>query len=638
MAEFEFSDDVKRGWAESKSDLAETGADLIDAAWAGLMEQNSPGSGSTYLKGRMEKNAKAAARIRERYYAKEFEKVQSVRVSPLKQSLQENVAKLQMQATPVMRPIGHLVTPEQGQIRADALAPDTPKGVQKGADGKPLASSAPQRPANLTESPGPLGGIEYREGLSYIDPATGEAVDVFSSRGFSLEKKWNDEIGQLTSQAATSVMDIYSEYMDNPMISKQAEHMFNAVSMAAGQNATGQQSSEGQAEYMMKNQQAQADLESTRIGTQQKALDLRQSEGKLMAQAQDARNFAGDPELEGRIRPALAAKLRSGKNLTTAELNEAASSATRIQSEIDKAQLRRSTAGLEAIPMDLQAPDQIRHWDAHLFNNDAGFKQYYKQNVNTKATELTAELRQLGAGGDDDALESALVQSGFDKHAINKVLLGDWSDPYVVAAMEQATMSRYPNLVQESMDTAHMKRIPEIYAQQPGVRRAIDSEIEDIISRVDAQKEAEGQRPLTGIAKARMRADKFRVVFENTMERRPTTGYRDRGTIQNLRRLEATEEAVRMKIDEGLKDRRILRETLLPTEAPAAKNQQSSATPSLVGATTIGSHPTAPAASRPPAAPVPEGPWYRTERRGKRERALIERARAYRAKQRGLGE
>jgi hypothetical protein len=468
---------------------------------------------AAYMQSASQKGALAADQIRQRYYKKEWEQIQATRITPLRDQLQAAKDAREKTLMSTVMPVPRTMQPGESAQMSSELGLDIP-GAQtvvpgkKGKDGQvgasTVATGAPQAAPNLAMQGETIGVTQHEDMLALMDPVSGVPVALGGPRGKSIVQNADSMFWGEYSRVTSSMMDTLGEYVGNPYADSMAENLIAEVIKQGNIATTGQTDPHDAERHMMDRQEFEADQE---IKGQQIA------EGKVQADTGAAEREIGAREAGGLIGTSkrfddslgskIIGKYQTGKPLTKNEQFQAAAAARHERGLQEKQILARAKQDYYTIPPALAEIPQ--NWQGHMMTRDPVYQTFFGNAfadlANSKAGEINAmepadreALIRAHGGGETDVLK-----------AENQL----WKDANLQIILKSITESSGAS--QKANDTAYIRRLPSLEAQDPNVATTIDATLDRFI--------AEARANGLDVDEERIRAQRYVPFVEATLGR-----------------------------------------------------------------------------------------------------------------------
>jgi hypothetical protein len=329
-----------------------------------------------------------------------------------------------------------------------------------------MMPTVPQRQPNQITTGDTIGAPSVEEeGLTVIDPETGNAVNATTAEGQAILDRHTGSFWQAYGDANMELMDIFSEYAGNPFMDNAMRGLAEETMNQAGFGVTGQKTSDEQIAFQQQREddeasrtQARADLDLRRSQISKADREKRQSVGMTQAAGGRARKLGlGDPSKD------TMEKSEAEYNLEMAEWAR-------------KRQIRDSD-GLFRFPDAVIANPGGRTLASEI-RNEKTYKAYVEEELTKPRNDLLAE----------HATDPVAFS---EKYAS---LLGDAKATVGAEAAGSTTVQYFVDQIARNgphgnaaRGNAQVRRMEEIATWQPELKKKMDTELAAMVARRKAE-------------------------------------------------------------------------------------------------------------------------------------------------------
>ena len=417
----------------------------------------------------------AAEIIRQRYYKKEFETVQSVHAEKQYQALRDAQAEYELATKIDMGPVNTLLSPAQAtdrnvemQNRVSATQEMADAGTQVNPEG---VANQPNPMPQPSEAPAAVdGGVSIQEVLSYTLPDQ-RRIDISSPEGFLHQQQAMMKFGAVNTRIHTQMMDLASRYAGNPYMDKWQESIIDNITKHSNMTATGTGDGKDAASKMQEHQMNDARIESMKAETEgQQGLNLARQSATEQGADEFIMRAQSDPEFSGNVRPELLERARNNPDSLTPTMRaKLAAGLGAFKSDEEKEIAAANRSGLITLSATQRANPRNIH---EAFANDRLKQQYYTQNTleisaaepERLRTSLKEEADRMGDLWAKGATAKKLRALGAEKNDLLAYVKGETTD--TMQAVLDTHLATDPGLVDEANDRALAGRLYDVSGRQ----------------------------------------------------------------------------------------------------------------------------------------------------------------------------
>lgn len=478
---------TNRGGAVSVgTEMMEWGAQQMEEGWAMSAGAGQPANVQTSLmQAAQQRGAAAANAIRQRYFKKEFDLVQSVHAAKIyaemeaAQAQHEFDTKVEMGAVQTIQSSAEAMQEDIDLTNMGSANVSQPNlGVNSNPPGvadTPVAHSEVAPPAPTSD-----GGVHTEQAYSYLLP-DGRRIGIATQEGFMHQQQSTMRVGEAIKNGTIALKDLAAKYTGNPFFDKWMESIDDSVVQHSNMATTG---SGDPAEAMKKYQQfqqrdaditASEDVHESRVFDQDTRQAIRdQGADEFIMRAQSDENFTGNvkSDLLERARnnpesltPTMRAKLGVGLQSWKADAEKSIAAA-------------KQSGMFKFTPQQLAVPENVPAFMA----NDRRRGQLYTQHRAEAAGAAGEIARGLVQDGDPN-IHKKLRDLGATEADIIEFREGVTS-----ANMQEVVLPNYvesdPDLYRRANGRADVERLIEIMRNDPqGAGGMVSAEVEGFIAR-----------------------------------------------------------------------------------------------------------------------------------------------------------
>jgi hypothetical protein len=467
---------------------------------------------AAYMQSASQKGALAADQIRQRYYKKEWEQIQSTRIGPLRERLEAAKALRAQTLMSTVMPVKSVKSIAEAGAEYTAAGLDTPPQQtvvpgKKGKDGQVAASTvvegAPQAAPNQAAQGEIMGAISVEEKLAINDPVSGTPIPIDTPRARSIIENADSAFWGEYSSVTSDMMDTLGEYVGNPYADGMADNLMQQVIKQGNIATTGQTDAGAAEDWMMKRKKWEADQEASSQTLQQGQFNLESNQAGLEVGARDAGSLLGSDEgFRDFLKPSIVAKMDSGTKLTRKELMEASGSAEHWR-KLEQLQIKRA-ADSQVFKVPTEIMDIPQNWQSFMMTNDKAYGVYYGNAFADLANKQIGNLREM----EPEDREKILRAFGASEIDVRKADANLWKDPNLTLIVKAITESS--GAAQKANDAAYIRRLPEVEANDRSgdTARQIDATLDQFIEQArESGYEVDAER---------IRAERYVPFFEAT--------------------------------------------------------------------------------------------------------------------------
>ena len=422
---------------------------------------------SAYFQAAQVRGAKAAQAIRNRYYQKEFEQIQSAEFQPeldiLNKTVQQGMDSLETGVASIDYPLSYQQANAQQREEQELNNASVPPQINKGGEGVADTVVAPS-PSQALPANELMNSLETRDELAFINLP--EPFAVSSPQGISHSKQVHGSMGQAYTQTMQKLMSIAAKYAGNPYAAKYSESLLEHLVKQSNVATTGTGDAQEAADLMQGREKKELEMDQLRGENEEAAQAAQNAMASQNSYVELARNAVLSGDIPNTLSAKLVEKLRNGDELTPLQ---AATVAQAMQIRDERSQQQASILSRQKkTPIAREHVGDGRTYASQHSVNDDIYKLDYKSILARMGDARVSAFMKMS----NLERKKELAAQGISDADITGFNFGGTVTEEIEAAFE--AMKTRGDSRRIANGIALLNRLPGLEKEQDGISQTID--------------------------------------------------------------------------------------------------------------------------------------------------------------------